>query len=128
MVRVAGQRVGSIDVRALDRSEDVDAAALVAPNRGEHDLVEVAAGGLDQAELEHAVERVGGHPSNEPAEGLPVEGLGAARGEEREVDDELDEAPEELVSPVRSIDVEEPDQVDEGERREEPAEDERCSG
>ena len=93
MVRVARERVHSVDARLADRTPDVD-RRRAAGDRVEDERVEVPAGER-RHELQQAVRRVRCKPGDEPRDRPPVEALGAARevgdprGEEREVDHEL---------------------------------------
>src|SRR5581483_5134879 len=118
-----------VDLPALDRAVDVD-LARAAGDRREHLRVEVAAAARDE-ELDDPVGRVHRHPAAEEPQRAPVVALAAAPepgdagGEEREVDQELDEPLHELRERVVGLEVVEPDQVDEHERGEEAEQDHR---
>ena len=125
MIGIERQRVGAIDRRAVDRAVDVDAAALVGADRGEHRLVQVAAGAFCDGKLEQPVQTVRDHASDEPPERAPVHRLralgevGDGADEEQEVQRELHDPLGKQLAVGERLEVEERHQVDDREEREE---------
>ena len=121
VVRIEHERVGPKDILSIHRPEHVDSTANGARDRLEHDLVEVSPTGLCIAELEQAVYGVNRDPAHEPAERTPVvilrtsRKMGDASDQEGKVDYELDHPLRELISVGDGLDIEEADEIDDGE-------------
>ena len=113
VVRVAGQRVRPVDVRAVDRAVDVDLARAVR-QRLQEERVEVVPR-LCHQQLQDPVARVADDPAEEPAECPPVEAHRVAGqvdhsdDQEREVEQPLRDPLAELVEGLCRLEVEEAD-------------------